>query len=88
MNPGGIIVTMDEVQSYPSQKIYTEVSVQSKSSLSTTLDLLLVISSKNTEWLKLKYPPDKMQFLDNRVRFLYPKFLGLCGRDPATILKL
>jgi len=27
-----------------------------------------------------------MQFLDNRARFLYPIFLGLYGRDPATIL--
>ena len=27
-----------------------------------------------------------MQFLDNRARFLYPKFLDLYGRDPATIL--
>ena len=34
-------------------------------------------------WLKLKYPPDKMQFLDNRVRFLYPNFLVY----PATVLK-
>jgi len=32
-------------------------------------------------------PPDKMQFLDNRVKFFIPKFLGLSGRDPATILK-
>jgi len=30
-----------------------------------------------------------MQFLDNRVRFLYPNFLiyRVYGRDPATILK-
>jgi len=32
-----------------------------------------------TGWLKLKYPPDKMQFLDNSVRFLYPNFLVYMG---------
>jgi len=35
-----------------------------------------------TGWLKLKYPitpPDKMHFLDNRVRLFIPKFLGLYG---------
>jgi len=38
-----------------------------------------------TGWLKLKYPPDKMQFLDNSVRILYQNFLIYMG-DPATIL--
>jgi len=40
-----------------------------------------------TGWLKLKYPPDKMQFLDNSVRILYQNFLIYMG-DPATILIL
>jgi len=29
-----------------------------------------------------------MQFLDNRVRFLYPNFLMYIRRDPATILNI
>jgi len=32
-----------------------------------------------TGWLKFKYPTGKMQFINNRVRILYPNFLVYIG---------
>jgi len=41
-----------------------------------------------TGWLKLKYPTGQNAICRQPCEIFIPKFLGLYGRDPATILKL
>jgi len=40
-----------------------------------------------TGWLKLKYPTGQNAIYQQPCEIFIPKFLGLYGRDPATILK-
>jgi len=41
-----------------------------------------------TGWLKLKYPTGQNAISRQPCEIFIPKFLGLYGRDPATILNL
>jgi len=43
---------------------------------------------KYTGWLKLKYPTGQNATSRQPCEIIIPKFIGLYGRDPATILNL
>jgi len=49
----------------------------------------MVQDTKNyTGWLKLKYPTGQNATSRQPCEIIIPKFIGLYGRDPATILNL
>jgi len=73
------LVTYNNAIKRRSSTLYT---VPRKHNLRSNVDNSTMIKAVYTQWLKLKYPT-----VQNAIsRHFYTQFLGLYGRDPATIL--